>query len=362
MKADPGEWFDTQTRKINQLKIAEDRLCDILEAKVGISINDSQSLYSNAIILILSFISISILISIAVVYFLIKVIREISTNLAKVNNGIDSSSSEVSSSSQQVASGASEQAASLEEISSAIVELSSQTKQNADNAKKANSLSKEASGIAGEGQDHVGRVNEIVNNKLSELTASIDEIQNSMRQTAEIIKTIDEIAFQTNILSLNAAVEAARAGSAGKGFAVVAEAVRGLAQRSAEAAKNTSNLIKEAQDNTKKGVDVSTQVENVLKESLENDISSAFTRAVDASIKVTEIMGSITLASDEQASGIRQINDSIIQLESVTQNNAANAEEASASTKALNDQANELATCINGLTTLVDKNSTIKKK
>jgi methyl-accepting chemotaxis protein len=192
-------------------------------------------------------------------------IKSIIEALNTVTKNVFSSSKEVAEASQQVASGASEQAASLEEVSSALEELSNQTQTNADGAKNADVLSQEASDIANLGKDKVQNVSTLVNQKLTDLTNAIDKIRGSTEQTANIIKTIDDIAFQTNILSLNAAVEAARAGAAGKGFAVVAEAVRGLAQRSSEAAKSTAALIKEAQVNTEKGVTVSNEVEEVLK-------------------------------------------------------------------------------------------------
>ncbi len=194
-----------------------------------------------------------------------KPIKSIIEALNTVTKNVFSSSKEVAEASQQVASGASEQAASLEEVSSALEELSNQTQTNADGAKNADVLSQEASDIANLGKDKVQDVSTLVNQKLTDLTQAIEKIRGSTEQTADIIKTIDDIAFQTNILSLNAAVEAARAGAAGKGFAVVAEAVRGLAQRSSEAAKSTAALIKEAQVNTEKGVSVSNEVEDVLK-------------------------------------------------------------------------------------------------
>ena len=158
---------------------------------------------------------------------------------------ISSASSQVSSASQSLAQGASEQASSLEETSSALEEMASMTRQNADNANQANTMAKDANTTALAGVESMKRMSE-----------AIDKIKNSASETAKIIKTIDEIAFQTNLLALNAAVEAARAGEAGKGFAVVAEEVRNLARRSAEAAKNTADLIEGATKNAEAGVSV----------------------------------------------------------------------------------------------------------
>lgn len=284
-------------------------------------------------------------------------IKSIIEALNTVTKNVFSSSKEVAEASQQVASGASEQAASLEEVSSALEELSNQTQTNADGAKNADVLSQEASDIANLGKDKVQNVSVLVNQKLTDLTNAIDKIRASTEQTANIIKTIDDIAFQTNILSLNAAVEAARAGAAGKGFAVVAEAVRGLAQRSSEAAKSTAALIKEAQVNTEKGVSVSNEVEDVLKKSVQLDISEAFTKAVDATDKVTSLMGDIARSSEEQAKGIEQINSSISQMEDVTQNNAANSEESAAASSDLNTQADVLQKHIYDLTSIVVSSS-----
>ncbi|MBD3274558.1 MAG: methyl-accepting chemotaxis protein, partial [Candidatus Marinimicrobia bacterium] len=164
---------------------------------------------------------------------------------------VTSAASQVSQSSQELAEGASEQAASIEETSSSLEEMASMTRQNAEGAKQANTL-------AGETQDSA----EAGNDKMEQMLQAINDVNDSADETSKIIKTIDEIAFQTNLLALNAAVEAARAGEAGQGFAVVADEVRSLAQRAAEAAKTTSELIEGSKANTEKSVAI---VEEVAK-------------------------------------------------------------------------------------------------
>ncbi|MHB8772495.1 MAG: methyl-accepting chemotaxis protein [Syntrophales bacterium] len=202
---------------------------------------------------------------------------------------------------------ASEQAASIEETSSSLEEMSSMTKNNATSTAKANGL------MAG-----AMETIEKANASMNRLTVSMREIAGASEETQKIVKTIDEIAFQTNLLALNAAVEAARAGEAGAGFAVVAEEVRNLALRAAEAAKNSSTLVGDIVGKIRSG------------EQLVNETNGEFAAIKTSSHQVVELMGSIATASEEQSQGIDQVNTAIQQMNSVTQENAASAEELAA--------------------------------
>jgi methyl-accepting chemotaxis protein len=260
----------------------------------------------------------------------IRALKRVIDSLTEGAEQVASASGQVSSASQSLAEGSTEQAAGLEETSSSLEEMSSMTKQNADNAQQANTLAAEARKAADNGTQSMTRMNE-----------AIEEIQKSSDETAKIIKVIDEIAFQTNLLALNAAVEAARAGEAGKGFAVVAEEVRNLAMRSAEAAKNTANMIEEAVKNSKNGVDIAGEVGKVLDE------------IVQGIGKTTDLVGEIAAASQEQAQGIDQVNTAMTQMDKVTQQNAANAEESASASEELSAQAESMNEVVNELATLV---------
>jgi len=227
-----------------------------------------------------------------------------------------SAAGQVSAASQSLAEGASEQAASLEETGASLEELSSMTKHNAENAQKANALAQQTRQAADRGVADT----QSMNTAMQEIKASSDDI-------TKIIKTIDEIAFQTNILALNAAVEAARAGEAGMGFAVVAEEVRHLAQRSAQAAKETTAKIEGAIAKTAQAVQISGTVAATL-----DDIVTKV-RQVD------ELVAEVSSATRQQDQGITEINTSVGQMDKVTQSTAAAAEEGAASAEELNAQA-----------------------
>ena len=232
---------------------------------------------------------------------------------------------QVSTGGQSLSQEASEQASSLEEVSSSLQEMSSMTKQNALNAREAKGVAEQARGSADKGVESMNR-----------MSSAINQIKTSSAATAKIVKTIDEIAFQTNLLALNAAVEAARAGDAGRGFAVVAEEVRNLAMRSAEAAKNTANLIEEAVKNSENGVAINSEV-------LKN-----FQEITEKTNKVSQVMAEIAAASDQQDQGISQLNKAVEQLNQLTQQNAANAEESASAAEEMSSQSEEMRSMIAG--------------
>ncbi len=252
--------------------------------------------------------------------------ESLTRTVATVRRGVDEinvGSREISAGNTDLSSRTEQQAASLEETAASMEQLASTVKQNADNARQANQLAASASDVAERGGSAVA---EVVN--------TMQGISASSRKISEIVSVIDGIAFQTNILALNAAVEAARAGEQGKGFAVVAGEVRSLAQRSAQAAKEIKGLIEDSV--TKVGAG-SQQVER----------AGATMQEIVASVKrVTDIMGEISAASEEQSSGIDQVNRAVSQMDEVTQQNAALVEEAAAAAGSLQEQAQRLAEAV----------------
>jgi methyl-accepting chemotaxis protein len=230
-----------------------------------------------------------------------------------------SASQQLSAASEQLSSGAQEQASSLEETAASLEQITGTVKQNADNARQANQLAVGSRDVAEKG----GQV-------VAEAVRSMTEINRSSKRIADIITTIDEIAFQTNLLALNAAVEAARAGEQGRGFAVVASEVRNLAQRSATAAKEIKGLIQDSVGKVEAGSGLVNQSGETLNE-------------IVASVKrVTDIIAEIAAASQEQTTGIDQVNRAVTQMDQVTQANAAQTEELSSTAQALATQAREL--------------------
>ncbi len=255
------------------------------------------------------------------------------TQVALGAEQVTSAATQISSGSQELSHSASEQAASLEETSSSLQELSSMASQNAANAREAKGLTEAATASTEQGVQ-----------VMKELNGSIVKIKASSDATAKIVKTIDEIAFQTNLLALNAAVEAARAGDAGKGFAVVAEEVRNLAIRSAEAAKNTANLIDESVKNAEDGVRTNQKMLAGL-----NEITGQVK-------KVSEVMAEIAVASDQQKDGVNQINKAIEQMNQVTQAVAANAEESASAAEELSGQSTEMMSMVESFRLSAGKN------
>lgn len=237
---------------------------------------------------------------------------------------VAASSEQLASASQQLAAGSQQQASSLEETAASLEEITSTVKQNADHSRQANQLAAGARDAAERG-GHV----------VSEAVTAMGEINASSKRIAEIITAIDEIAFQTNLLALNAAVEAARAGEQGRGFAVVAAEVRNLAQRSATAAKEIKSLI---QDSVRK-------VENGSV--LVNQSGQTLNEIVIAVKRVTDIVAEITAASQEQSTGIEQVNKAMTQMDQVTQSNSAQTEELSSTAQSLSSQAQQLQAMAN---------------
>lgn len=259
-----------------------------------------------------------------------KLLRRLAFSLDEGSAQVAGAAGQVSSSSQTLAEGASEQAASLEETSSSLEEMASMTRRNSENSQKANELARQARSAADKGVAD-----------MHAMSAAMEAIKISSDDIAKIIKTIDEIAFQTNILALNAAVEAARAGEAGMGFAVVADEVRNLAQRSAQAAKETATKIEGAIVKTAQGVELNSKVARTLDE------------IVTKARQVDELAAEVASASQEQTQGITQINLAVSQMDKVTQSNAASTEETAAAAQELNTQAKSMKESVRELLQLV---------
>ena len=277
---------------------------------------------------------VALLISLAVAFIITRGItgpvNRLISALSEGAQEVDNASGQLSIASNTLAEGATENAASLEETSAALEELSSMTKRNSDNAMEANALMAQANEAVTRADSSMGSV-----------IRAMDEISISGNEIGKIIKTIDEIAFQTNLLALNAAVEAARAGEAGAGFAVVADEVRNLAIRSAEAAKNTADLIASTITNISSGSD------------MVNTTADNFKTVESHSKKVAELLAEVTEASKEQSQGIGQITTAMTQMDKVTQSNASSAEESASAAGQLSLQAGNLLGAVDEMSTLV---------
>jgi len=284
--------------------------------------------------LIIFGVAVSIFLGIYLSLSITRALNRVITGLTEASDQVASAAGEVSAASQSLAEGSSQQAASVEETSSSLEEMSSMTKQNASNSGQADSLMKQANQVVNK-----------ANTSMSQLTTSMQEISKASEETSKIIKTIDEIAFQTNLLALNAAVEAARAGEAGAGFAVVADEVRNLAMRAADAAKNTAALI----EGTVKKVTEGT--------ALVKTTNDAFKEVAGSTVKVGELVGEIAAASTEQAQGIEQVNIAVTEMDKVTQQNAATAEESASASEELNAQAEEMKAFVGELAAMVGGNA-----
>jgi methyl-accepting chemotaxis protein len=296
--------------------------------------NDTQGLTTSSIYTQIIGTSIAIIVSIFLSIFVTRSITlPINRIIGVLTEGaqeVDNTSGQLSNASNTLAEGATENAASLEETSAALEELASMTKRNADNAVEANSLMSQAT-------DAVSKAE----NSMSNVIQAMEQIATSGNEIGKIIKTIDEIAFQTNLLALNAAVEAARAGEAGAGFAVVADEVRNLAIRSADAAKNTADLIAATISNINSGSE------------MVNSTSENFQTVSSHSSKVAQLVSEVAEASKEQSQGINQITTAMSQMDKVTQSNAASAEESASAASQLSIQAGNLMTAVEEITNIV---------
>lgn len=257
-------------------------------------------------------------------------LQSITHAISRTTHQVASASSQLASAGQQISQGAAEQAASIEETSATMEETSSMVQRNAENTQQANELSRAANSAAEQGSS-----------QMKDMSHSMEELKKSSGDIAKIIKVIEDIAFQTNMLALNAAVEAARAGDAGQGFAVVAEEVRNLAQKSAQAAKDTTEIIDRNIQLSENGAALSAQVNVALDEILEKTQN------------VNKLMDEIAAASDEQAKGTAQVNEAISHMDRVVQQNAAATEQSAATSEELQNQAKELSRVVNRLDALV---------
>lgn len=262
---------------------------------------------------------------------LVESVSKVSSSLSDIATGINNTTGGLSEESERLAADNNEQAASIQETAATLEEMTSMVQQNTNNTKQATALAHQAKDASEQGTWD-----------MEELMSSMSELKSSSDQIARIIKVIDDIAFQTNLLALNAAVEAARAGEAGKGFAVVAEEVRNLAQRSAQAAKDTSLIIEGNVSISKKGLDLTKKTSEALQE-------------INLQVqKVNEIISEVAVATEEQSQGISQINIAVNQMSTVTQNNVKITTNNALVIRELSQDAKEMEGIVQELQTLIN--------
>lgn len=260
-----------------------------------------------------------------------RVLNALSQRLFSSSSLVSQAAGSISEASNSLANGSAEQAASLEETSAALEEMSSMTRQNAENATRTNEATQQTAGLV-----------QNCNSDMQRMSEAMADISDKSEQIGRIIKTIEDITFQTNLLALNAAVEAARAGEAGKGFAVVADEVRNLSQRSGQATKDTTELIVGTVASVRHGSEIVGR------------LAESFQEIETGTVNAASLISAITLATNEQAQGVGQVNSAVTQMDKVTQQNAANAEETASVTRELSTQAEELNLMVEELANLVN--------
>jgi len=323
-------WFDASTIRLNLMKQVEDRLASDYATSADQIKRDARRDFIALALVTAAVIGLTLAVSWWIVRVITRNLLTVASTLADGAEQLRGSASQVSASSQTMAAGASEQAASLEETSSSLEEIASMTRRNAEAAGQAKALAGQTRAAADSGST-----------EMVVMQRAMDDIKGAASGIAKIVKSIDEIAFQTNILALNAAVEAARAGEAGAGFAVVADEVRALAQRSASAAKETAEQIEASVAKSAHGVEISEKV------------AVHFSEIVEKARQMDTLVAEIATASTEQTQGIEQVNVAVSQMDTVTQANAATAEESAAGAEALSSQSEELTAVVGQMLDLV---------
>lgn len=330
-KISPATYAASADKAIEANKVADLKYGDTLYRLAGIRVDKYKS--QEPISVLITVVSLLILGYLAIGFYLslVESVTKVSEGLAEIADEVNINTKKLSEDSENLAADNSEQAASIQETAATLEEMTSMVAQNTSNTKQATGLALKAKEAADEGS-----------NDMIALIESMNELKTSSNEIAKIIKVIDEIAFQTNILSLNAAVEAARAGEAGKGFAVVAEEVRNLAQRSAKAAKDTSIIIESNIDLSEKSVSITQKTGEALEE-------------INLQVeKVNEIIKEVAVATEEQAQGISQINVAVNQMSMVTQNNVTVTTNNAHVVRDLSDDVIKMKNTINELLSIIN--------